>query len=308
MQNSMEIIRPENKLLKFSLYSAVLFAVSGMVLGFVTNSQTIMFDGMYSVISVILSGISIATSKFKCKNDTKKYPFGKDTVEPLVIMLKYGIIIILVLASLGSAIYSLFNGGREIYMDAALLYAVLSTVGCYAVYKYIAKCSVKKNSNLLTAESTQWLMDALVSGGVLLGFILAFGAKQSSLFNFILPYIDPLMVILVSFYFIKVPVCQIRKSLKEVLDMSPEDEINDKVQKLVKDIEKKYSIDESFLRMSKVSSTLWIEVDFVISESSLVETIKDQDGIREEIDIKIKKLDYDNWTTVCFTHDRKWAV
>jgi cation diffusion facilitator family transporter len=308
MESKMETIRPENKLLKVSLYSAVLFAALGIVLGMMTNSQTIMFDGMYSVISVALSGVSLLTSKFKNKIDIKQYPFGKEVVEPLVIMLKYGIIILLVLASLGSAVFSLFNGGRQIAMDTALIYAIVSTGGCFAVYRYISRHSSKNGSNLLSAESAQWLMDTLVSAGVLLGFIIAYGARKTELLSFMLPYIDPLMVIIVSVYFIKVPICQIRKSLKEVLDMSPEDQIKNRVEELVKDVEIKYGIEETFLRVSKVSSTLWIEIDFVVDESSSIETVKDQDDIREEIDLKMKKLNYDKWLTVCFTNDRKWAI
>lgn len=308
MEGKINLELSEHKVLKISLYGAVLFSLMGVALGVVSESQIIVFDGLYSMISVLLSGISIATVKFKNKRDVKRYPFGKDTVEPLVIILKYSVILLLVSVSFASAVKSAFSGGREIEIGMALIYSVISTFGCYAFYRYIKLYSIKKGSGLISAESNQWLMDTLVSGGVFFGFIIAYLLGKVSSLSWITPYIDPAMVIVISVYFVKVPVAEIRKSMRELLDMAPEDDLGKNVEKMVNEIEVKYDMEETFLRVSVVSTTLWVEVDFVVGENSSIETIEDQDEIREEIDMGINKLGYDKWLTVSFTNDRKWAI
>jgi cation diffusion facilitator family transporter len=308
MGSKVKLELSEHRILRISLYGAIIFSALGIALGVASESQIIVFDGLYSMISVLLSGVSIATVRFKNRKDNEKYPFGKDTVEPLVIIFKYSVIMMLVFISFVSAIKSLLNGGREVEIGAALVYSFISTFGCYGFYRYIKLYSIKKKSGLVSAESSQWLMDTLVSGGVLLGFGIAYVLGRFSSLNWMIPYIDPVMVIVVSLYFVKVPVIEMRKSVSELLDMAPEKGLGENVEKVVNEIEIKYDIEETFLRVSKVSTTLWIEVDFVVGENSTIETIEDQDDVREEIDKSISKLGYDKWLTISFTNDRKWAL
>ena len=53
---------------------------------------------------------------------------------------------------------------------------------------------------------------------------------------------------------------------------------------------------------------IWIEIDFVVDETSPVQSIKDQDMIRERIDHALKTIKSDKWITVSFVGDRKWAL
>ncbi|TCK92709.1 cation diffusion facilitator family transporter [Natranaerovirga hydrolytica] len=298
----------QKKLLIFSLYGAVGFAIVGIILGVIIDSQMILFDGLYSLISVGLSGMSLYATSFMYKNDWKRYPFGKTIVEPLVIIIKYMIILFLVMGSLISAVVTLFQGGRVIVIETAVLYSVVGTVVCYGFYYYINKFSKKNGSGITQAEANQWLMDTLVSLGVLVGFLIAFILQGLSKFETIIPFIDPIMVIVIAIYFIKVPVKEIRLALRELLKMSPEGKLSKSINGIVGTIEKKYFFQESFLRVSKSQKMLWIEIDFVVQKESRIQTIKDQDTIREEINKEINKLGYDQWLTVSFTNDRKWAL
>ncbi|WP_142996769.1 hypothetical protein [Alteribacter keqinensis] len=98
----------------------------------------------------------------------------------------------------------------------------------------------------------------------------------------ITPYADPLMVMLVSGYFVKVPLLSIKEQLKEVLEMAPEEGIQTEIEKTSSHIKEKYGFDESILRVSKVGSKLFIEVDFIVDTHKWEPSIKDQDRIREE--------------------------
>ena len=119
----------EKKLLKFSALGAVFFAVAGILSGVLSGSQMILFDGLYSLSSVVLSLLSLAATNFIHKKD-KRFPFGKDIVEPLWVIVKYMVLLMLVGSTGLSALRSLFQGGREIVMGAALGYSAIGSIVC----------------------------------------------------------------------------------------------------------------------------------------------------------------------------------
>ena len=82
----------EKKLLLVSIYIALAFSVLGILVGLLVNSQVIFFDGIYSMISVTLTGLSLLAAKYMGKTDWNRFPFGKDILEPIVLIIKYTII------------------------------------------------------------------------------------------------------------------------------------------------------------------------------------------------------------------------
>jgi cation diffusion facilitator family transporter len=299
----------ERHLLRISVYSALFFAITGIVLGVISGAQMIVFDGLYSLISLILSMISLFASNYMRKTDVKNFPFGKDKIEPLVIIVKYLVILILVVTSFAEAVMAIIGGGRAVDLNLALLYSFFGTLLCVGVTIYIKHHAKKVNSGLLHAEANQWLMDSLVSVGVLIGFLLSLTFSLIPRLSSFIPYIDPLMVVIVSLYFVRVPISEIGSSLRELLDMPPKGKVPDQIKQYVKTIRIENEFKEAFTRVSKVGQTLWVEVDFVAeAESEIIETISEQDEIREQIHAYLSQYPYEIWLTVSFTEDRKWAI
>ena len=75
------------------------------------------------------------------------------------------------------------------------------------------KTSKSLNSEIVKAESNQWFMDALISIGVLIGFIISIILTNIGLEN-VSKYVDPGMVVLTSVIFITVPIKSILNHLK----------------------------------------------------------------------------------------------
>ncbi|WP_051314705.1 cation diffusion facilitator family transporter [Alteribacter aurantiacus] len=297
----------EKNILKVSVYGALVFALVAIVWGVLGNSQMILFDGLYSLISVALSFFSLLSASFIQKADYKRFPFGKEMLEPIVILSKYVVILLLCLYALSSALSDLLAGGRVVDPGMALIYAILATIGCYIVYVYLKKRKKKLNSGFVEAEANQWLMDCYLSFGVMLGFLVA-TLMTFTPFQSLIPYVDPLMVIIVAGYFVKVPLVSIKEQLREVLEMAPEPFIQEEIERVTYDLEKKYNFDETFIRVAKVGSKLFIEIDFIVDPKTWEPTVKEQDQIREELLVNIKDVSYTKWLTISFTSDRKWAV
>lgn len=297
----------ENKILKLSVIGALFFALFGIEWGWAIKSDMIIFDGLYSFISVVLSMLSLYINNYMAKRDFEKFPFGKHILEPIVISIKSLIIAIMCSYSLIEAIKTLMNGGNSLEFGLALIYSIVSVLGCGIISFYMKEQEKKINSELIKAECTQWFMDTALSTAVLVGFIIAMvlaGTKLKSL-N---PYIDPFMTIVVSLVCIRIPIKTFIESFKEVICVKANDEINDDIYVLVKGIEEEYNFEESITRVSKVGRELRIEIDFVYNKDSKLKTLDQMDNVREEINDAIKHIDYNKWLNVSFTGNKKWAV
>lgn len=267
----------------------------------------ILFDGMYSFVSVILSLMALGGSIYINKIDDIKYPFGKRMIEPLIIIIKSLAILVMCTYSLGQAFIDILNGGNEIQYGYALAYAMISTIGCWLAYVFLKRKGKQINSNLLDVESSQWLMDTLLSMGVLVGFLIAICLKYTSLV-WINRYIDPLMVILSSAIFIRMPLNTLIIGLKELLEFKADDSISEEINNLVRKIESEYAFEEAITRVSKSGRDLRIEIDFIYSEDSNIKELDEMDDLRERIYSSLNHMKYEKWLNVSLTKDKKWAI
>jgi predicted Co/Zn/Cd cation transporter (cation efflux family) len=90
--------------------------------------------------------------------------------------------------------------------------------------------------------------------------------------------------------------------------MTPSGKLPNNIKKYVRNMEIKYDMKESFVRIAKVGKTLWVEIDFVVQDSKKIKTVADQDKLRQELSDYIKTYNKNEWLTVSFTNNRKWAV
>lgn len=297
----------ENKILKISMVGALFFALFGIAWGWTVQSEMIIFDGLYSFISLALTMLSLYINNFIAKKELDKYPFGKYILEPLVISFKSLIIGGMCLYSLIGAIQDIVHGGNTVEYGSALIYSIVSVIGCGGVYIFMKKKGDKISSELIKVEASQWLMDTLLSIGVLVGFVIAMILRNTR-FSVLNVYIDPMMVIMVSVVFIKMPIQSFINAFKEILCVKADDEINDDIYLIVKEIEKEYKFEDSISRVSKIGGELRIEIDFIYNEESKLKDLDQMDCVREEVYDAIKHIDYNKWLNVSFTGDKKWAI
>ena len=241
------------------------------------------------------------------KRDFEKFPFGKHILEPIVISIKSLIISIMCLYSLVGAVKSIISGGNNLEFGLAIIYSIVSVIGCGAISLYMKVKSKALSSELIKAEFTQWFMDTALSAAVLVGFIIGIAISNTKL-NFLNPYIDPVMTVAASLLCIRIPIKIFIESFKEVICVKANDEINDDIYVLVKEIEEEYKFEDSITRVSKVGRELRIEIDFVYNKDSKLKTLDQMDNVREEINDAIKHIDYKKWLNVSFTGNKKWAI
>ena len=300
-------MKAENKILKFSAFGGLFFAILGIAWGGAIKSEMIQFDGLYSFISLGLALFAIIATNFINKSDINKYPFGKCNLEPIIVIIKSLILLVMCSVTMFSAIKQVINGGNNVDEGFALGYALISSIGCTWIYFYMRKASKNLNSEIVKVESSQWFMDAMLSVGVLVGFLLSMSLKYIGLYKISI-YVDPGMVILSSIIFIKMPITSTIEAFKELIYSTANEEINYDIIKLVKEIEKEYNLEDSISRVVKIGRELRIEIDFIISNESKIKSIDDMDKVREIIDKNTNHFDLKKWLNISFTKNKKWAI
>ncbi|AYO22774.1 cobalt-zinc-cadmium resistance protein [Vibrio owensii] len=258
----------ENRILTFSALLASGFAVGGMVLGLLVGSIVIVFDGVYSLVSLLLTLLSLAASYYISKPSKSIFPFGKAVLEPIVIAIKAAVILVVVAFSLFSAVTALMTGGREVDASIATIFGVVNVVGCGYAWWFMAKKSRRFSSGLIEAEKKQWQMDTLLSVAVTLGFIAAWLVSLTPYAHYAV-YADPMMMVLMGFYFLKVPFDMLVGALRELLMMTPSKELCQSVGKDVLEIEKVTEHQLKLAGVTKVGQELRVNVDVHVDDDTL---------------------------------------
>ena len=162
----------EEKSLKRSMIAAFLLAVWGIAMAAVSGSGAVMLDGMYNLISAIMTFFSIEITRLVYGKETKAFPLGYFAFESLFVLVKGASILILVVMAVYDNLSVLLQGGREPALGKMILYVALAVVGCVAAYGLTRKGSKKTGSEILEAEAQAWRLNALVTSGIGIAFVI----------------------------------------------------------------------------------------------------------------------------------------
>jgi cation diffusion facilitator family transporter len=292
--------------LLISVAASAGFAVLALAWGLVTGSQLIVFDGLYSFASVGLSLLAVLALRTARKGPDQRYPWGREVWEPLIVVVKAAALGGLCVYALAGGVADLLGGGRDVEVGWAVIYGAVATLGGAAVTVVLRRRRAG-GSDLVRAEAAEWAGDTLLSLGVLAGFVLAFvldAAGRADLAR----YVDPAMVVLVSAAFLPVPARLVASGFREVLTMSPPPELSSRIQAVVSAVEDEHGFTESFVRASKVGGRLDVEIDFVVADTSAVQTVRGFDAVRASLQERLAELGQPVSMSVGFTADRAWAA
>ena len=294
----------DQRLLLLSVWVSAGFAVVSSVWGILVGSSMIVFDGLYSFAAVGLSVLAVLALRFARRGADQRFPWGREAAEPVVVVVKAGLLGVLCAYAAVQGVADILGGGREVEIGWAIAYAALATVVSVLVGGILRRGA---GSDLVKAEAAEWLGDALLSALVLVGFVVAFGLVRADRAD-LAAYVDPAMVVLGSVIFLKIPVQLVVGGMRELLSMSPPASVLDSLHAVVDEIRRQYAFDDAVLRAAKVGGRVDVEVAFVVGERSPVRTVEDCDGVRGDLHDRLAGLGYERSLTVSFTQDPRWAV
>ncbi len=295
--------KTELLLLRVTTAVCLAFGIVSVVASFQANSNSMLFDGLYSLIqSVFILGSGwIVSLLFRKEN--RKFQFGYSAFEPFFIAIRSTVMLLMTFSIAASALRAILTGGYAIDVDIALHINLLSLVVCLIVYVVLAIQAKRLKSPMLRVEARSWFIDSVISLAAVLAMGLIYFANKRGYTKLAL-YIDPIVTIFFIVGLSPMLVRQLLQSSRELLGAAPASS----VQKDIEHIAKKHVKSEGFRKSNlfaiqhgrSLSVTLYF---FLKEERSLLEL----DSLRAKILQDLRT--YSSWVEadVVFTLDPSWV-
>src|SRR6478609_8538163 len=115
--------RREQRALKMSIQVTLLIGVAGVLSGFLTGSQAIIFDGIYSFVDVLITLLSLIVSRLLAREGSRRFQYGFFHLEPMVTAVGGAILSIACIYAGINAVWNLMDGGHVVSFGKAAVWA-----------------------------------------------------------------------------------------------------------------------------------------------------------------------------------------
>lgn len=304
----------ESGLLRISIVVTLAIAALGIGFGLASGSHSIIFDGVFSLFDASMSLISLivanlitsyARAEALPKKLRERFSVGFWHLEPMVLLLNGILLIGVAVYGLVNAVSSLLEGGRDLEFGLAIAYAVIVLAGCAGIAVVEARANRRIRSDFVALDVTGWIMSAGITASLLAAFILGLAVGGTG-WDWITPYIDPLVLALVSLVIIPMPVATIRRALADILLVTPSD-LRAHVERVAAEVVTRHGFVSHRAYIARAGRLREIELYVIVPPGLPARTLEDWDALRDEIGAALGEDSPDRWLTIAFTTDREWA-
>lgn len=242
----------------FDLISAIICALAGIYV----DSNAVIFDSIYCFFLVFGSFILVIISRKRLTPPNKNFQYGYDKLEPLMIFIQAGVILISCIYATLTAIRDLFHP-YELHNFSLIASLELSLfVICFIMSFICNYYATRYKSHILKLEQLFWWTDSLQS--LILGLAFSFGLISKSIhMEWLTPYIDPIALIFLVLSIIREPLFYIRKSLVELLDGVYPEKTHADIESTIKEFLEKRRLEVSDLRFRQAGKKMFIRVMYL---------------------------------------------
>jgi len=296
----------EQRALKFSLYGVMMFVVLAIGFAVLTKSDAILFDGIFSLIAFCTALLTLKVAHLAERPDDDQFHFGYTAMEPTLNLFKSLIIIVACVFALVGAVNRLLAGGNPAAYGMAVVYGIVATSGCFTISWLMYRSSQDYRSDLVRVEAKTWLIDGLLSGSVMLGFIAAWWLEGSQWAR-LAPLVDPVLLIAVVLLALPIPTKIMFDSLKEVVAMAPPEHVLNEIESRLLQTLREVKTEHVELRVSKRGRVTYLLVHVVVAEDFRVTEISELDSIRKACELGMKAWNPRILVDMLFIRDKKLA-
>lgn len=278
----------ERTALQVSLVAAAGLAALAVGWGWVAGSQVILLDGVYALIGMLLTWLSLKASAVAASTPTTRFPYGLDALVPLAIALQgFALFGTLAYAAV-EAVRVILAGGGEVAAGSLLAYGAVSGVACWALWRFLSRADA--HSDLLQAEARQWSAAAVFSLVVVIGALAALLVRWVGLAA-VEPYVDSVLVLVGCVLLVPQPVVLVRSALTELLEGAPSATVQRPVREALVEVQRRHGLSEPTIRMTKSGRKLYVDAVFLVEPGRWY--VDQQDAVRQEARAALVALPYD---------------
>lgn len=296
--------REEQRLLKQSTFLMLLVTFAGIITGFVSGSQSILFDGFFSLIAAFIKVLMLITSRLIAKESNQRFQFGSWHLEPMVLVIEGSFIFLVAIYAFLNGVFGIISGGREVELGLVIVYAAVFTVVELIYFFYVRHRNRTLDSSLIQFDNISWLVDAMLSAGLLVSFLIALLLKTQGYEKWAV-YVDPMILIMLALGMLPPAYKILGPALRDVLGIVP-DQLDERVRQVMDAAKVEHGFDDYISYVQKHGRACFIEIHVVLPKDYWLDGIGQLDSLREEISSRLGDPDAARWLTISFTGDRKW--
>ena len=297
----------ENRYLKIAASGNLSMALLGVGFAVITESRAILLDGLFDLTYFIAALFTFKVAQLVHREDDDRFPYGYAYFEPLMNGIKGMLVLGISIMAFADAIAAIMSGGRTIEAGLAILYALLATAGCVIFAMVIRKGARKVNSPLLATDAYNWLVNAAISACVLFAFGSILLLRDSD-WAFLIPYVDPIVVVTVILITLSIPVKMAWQAMMELLNRAPPESVSEHVRNIIEECTAQLPVSELFVRVLHPGRTRMVLVHVVLPDSFRVESLAMLDDVREHCQMRLREAHLETILDMVFTSDRAWGA
>ncbi|KAB7644970.1 cation diffusion facilitator family transporter [Polymorphobacter fuscus] len=291
----------EASLLKGSIVATVGVAGAGVLIGLLSRSMSIVFDGLFSSIDAVVGVVTLVVARLLASEGSHRFQYGYWHLEPLVLALNASVLVLLCGYAFLNAVQGLLTGGHALRFDMGIVYAAIVAVICFGMAFRLRRVNERLESELIALEVHSWLMSALITLALLIAFAGALAIKGTRL-EYLTPYVDPAVLAVLAPVLLPVPLRTARQAFAEIFLITSKEMDAD-----VKAAAEAAAARHGFLDFKsyavEVGRARFIEISFLVPADMPVASITDFDAIRHEIGQALGGTGPEQWLTIVFTAD-----
>jgi cation diffusion facilitator family transporter len=271
------------KVIITSFIGNVILIILKFVVGTITNTMTLIADGVHSLSDLSTDVIAFVGEKLCMKESDEKHPKGHGRIEYITSMI-IGVAVIIVAISL---VIEAFNSQVTDMNNIIIFVVIISIVGKYFLSKYVYEAGIKYKNNILISSGLESKADYVSSIAVLIILLLSNLTPYIPFFK----YSDKIGTILVSLFIFKTGILILRSNISLIVGESERDECTIKnVKEEILKIEEVKKVDEvSLIKYgSYYDAAIRISLD---ADLKLIESHEITTKVRKRLlksDLKIK--------------------
>lgn len=217
---------PKIRAARYSIATATSLAGLKLVTGLTTGSLAVLASAIDSLLDILMSGVNYFGIRQAEQPADSSHPFGHGKFETVATLVQS----LLIALSGGWIIFEsvrrLLRGAELARLGGGMAVLLLAAAVSWVLTRYLRRIARETDSSALRADALHFAMDvytnlALVVG---LGAITFFG----------LPWLDPVLSLLVALYILYEAVRLVRHSLRDVLDEQLPETIRKEVEQLIR--------------------------------------------------------------------------
>jgi predicted Co/Zn/Cd cation transporter (cation efflux family) len=290
----------EAGLLQMSIAATIVIAAAGVVIGLLSGSMSIVFDGLFSSIDAVVTVVTLVVARLLASEGNHRFQYGYWHLEPLVLALNSSVLVLLCGYAFLNAVQGLMTGGHALRFDMGVVYAATIGAICFSMVVYLRRANQRIESELIALEVQSWLISGVITLALLMAFAGAILIKGTQ-FEYLTPYVDPAVLAVLAPAVVLAPLRTARQAFAEIFLITSK-EIDGDVQAAAAAAVAKHGFISFKSYAVEVGRARFIEVSFLVP-GDRIGSVSDFDAIRHEIAAELGGVGPEQWLTIVFTGD-----